>query len=144
MKLFLENSSQKPLTQDLFESILERLPLVIENIHESELELLLTDDKTIQKLNHEFRAKNSPTDVLSFAQRELPKPAQNSASLGQIVISVESAERQAAELSQSLEEELRFLFTHGLLHLLGFDHQNPKEEKLMLEKAYKILGRLPL
>jgi probable rRNA maturation factor len=61
--------------------------------------------------------------------------------VGQVFISIPTARRNAKTMKQSLEEELQFLFVHGLLHLLGFDHQTPEQEKEMLKYAYKILGR---
>ena len=64
-------------------------------------------------------------------------------SLGQIVISVPAAQRNADEMNQSLEEELRFLFIHGLLHILGYDHQTTPDETEMMTLAYEILGRPP-
>lgn len=138
MILEFNNQSQEKVAQNLFEDLLTRLPQVIPGIPETTVELLLTGDAEIHKLNKQFRGKDKATDVLSFSDRESGMPSNN---LGQIVISVDHAKAQAKELNQSLEEELRFLFTHGLLHILGYDHEEPEDEKLMLEKAYKLLGR---
>lgn len=99
-----------------------------------EVELLLTTDENIQVLNKRYRNKDKPTDVLSFS---LNDPLH----LGQLVISVDRAKIQAKQIGQPLEDELQFLFTHGLLHLLGYDHENPEDEKVMLAKAYKLLQR---
>lgn len=135
------------MPQKIFKEILARTLRVIPDIYEKSVELFLTNDEEIRKLNFSFRGKNSPTDVLSFGERDIGKnmnfPGSSSfgKSLGQIIISLDRAVAQAEDLNQSFEEELRFLFTHGLLHLLGFDHENPADEKVMLGKAYKILGR---
>lgn len=101
-----------------------------------ELTLRLTDDSEIQQLNAQYRNKNQPTDVLAFAALELNSPqvpAQIQLSmplyLGDIVISVDTAHRQAQQQGHSLQTELAWLATHGLLHLLGWDH--PDEERLM-------------
>ncbi len=101
-----------------------------------ELSLRLTDDREIQSLNAQYRSKNQPTDVLAFAALEvdspqLPPQVQLSMPvyLGDIVISVDTAHRQAQEQGHSLKTELAWLATHGLLHLLGWDH--PDEESLM-------------
>ena len=76
---------------------------------------LLTDDRELRRLNRRFRAKDYPTDVLSF-------PAGDS-SLGEIAISVDRAREQAAEFGHTVEEEIGVLMLHGLLHLLGMDHE---------------------
>ena len=93
----------------------------------SEVSLLLTNDKEIHRLNKLYRNIDSPTDVLAFSQvensNEFPLP-DNEAEylLGDIVISIETAQRQAALLGNSLEYELAVLAVHGFLHLIGFDH----------------------
>jgi len=101
-----------------------------------ELSLRLTDDAEIQALNNQYRQKNQPTDVLSFPTREvsfpqLPTEIQLSMPLylGDIVISVERADQQAKQQRHSLSTELAWLATHGLLHLLGWDH--PDQESLI-------------
>ncbi len=136
MRLIFQNGSPKTIEPTLWNDLLVRAQKLISELKDFKtVELWLTDDAEIQKLNKEYRDKDKPTDVLSF-------PVRMNGALGQLVISLETAERQAAELHQSTEEELRFLFTHGLLHLLGYDHETPHEEAAMLEKAYAILGRL--
>lgn len=100
-----------------------------------ELALRLTDDTEIQSLNAQYRYKNQPTDVLAFAALEVdsPLPAQIQSSvplyLGDVVISVDTAHRQAQQQGHSLQAELAWLAAHGLLHLLGWDH--PDEESLL-------------
>lgn len=133
MKIIYVNSTKKSIPKKLFSEILKRLPNFVET-KKTEVELLITDNKEIHALNLAYRKKDSATDVLSFG-------FDDTTSLGQIVISVERAKEQADELNQPLNKELEFLFTHGLLHLLGFDHENQEDEKLMLGVAYKILGR---
>jgi probable rRNA maturation factor len=129
-----------------FRALLRKAQKVLPPIPEKEVELALVDDPTIRRLNHQMRGLDKPTDVLSFANREIDDPATRKAashSLGEIVISVPAAQRNADEIGQSLEEELRFLFLHGLLHILGYDHQTPKEEAKMMGIAYEILGCPP-
>ncbi|HTM22665.1 MAG TPA: rRNA maturation RNase YbeY [Kofleriaceae bacterium] len=101
-----------------------------------EVSLLLTDDATIQVLNRGFRRKDKPTDVLAFAQREGQGPAVPGL-LGDIVISVETARRQARK---GLEKELLHLIAHGLCHLLGYDHRTDREERDMNARAAALLG----
>jgi probable rRNA maturation factor len=144
MRLNFLNDQATEISPSLFDDLLDRLDLVHSPLQHESVELWITDDSSIQNLNRDYRGKDKPTDVLSFSFLEgNPDPSDptNKSSLGQIIISLETAQCQAAELGQSLNEELRFLFTHGLLHLLGYDHETPAEEKIMLEKAYKILGR---
>lgn len=97
-----------------------------------ELSLRLTDDQEVQNLNREFRSKDQPTDVLSFAALEVDCPQlpdEEPLGLGDIIISVETAARQAEIQGHSIEIELIWLASHGLLHLLGWDH--PDESSLM-------------
>jgi len=136
MKLTLVNQTQTRVPKTLFTEILKRLPSVIPDVPQTELELLLTTDEEIHALNKTYRGKDRPTDVLSFG-------LEDETTLGQLVISVPRAAAQAEEIGQSLNEELRFLFSHGLLHLLGYDHEDPADEKIMLEKTYAVLGRPP-
>lgn len=120
-----------------------------------ELSLLLTDDEKIQALNREFRGLDKPTDVLSFplweAQPPVGQGARSDASpdapllLGDIVISLETAAAQAAEYGHSMERETMFLLVHGLLHLLGYDHElGEQEEKRMFSLQEQIMRQLEL
>lgn len=119
-----------------FEQWLHTLQPEISPIDAYEITLRLTEDKEIQSLNEQYRNKNQSTDVLAFAALEvdspqLPPEVQLSVPvyLGDIVISVDTAHRQAQEQGHSLKTELAWLATHGLLHLLGWDH--PDEDSLM-------------
>ncbi len=98
-----------------------------------EMSLRLTDDAELQSLNREYRNKDQPTDVLSFAALEVDcqydLPVEEPLYLGDIVISVETAAKQADTQGHSIETELTWLASHGLLHLLGWDH--PDEPSLL-------------
>jgi probable rRNA maturation factor len=113
-----------------------------------ELSLRLTDDQEIQALNAQYRFQDKPTDVLAFAALEVenfaPAPPEMPVYLGDIVISVDTATRQASDRGHSLEVELAWLASHGLLHLLGWDH--PDEESLneMLHKQANLLEMIGL
>jgi probable rRNA maturation factor len=99
----------------------------------SELSILLCNDATIRTLNRQYRQIDRPTDVLAFPQDEVGKksaPDQDSL-LGDVVISLETARRQARKASRSVASEVTMLLAHGLLHLLGFDHRTPSEERRM-------------
>ena len=112
------------------------------NCQKGEISLTLVDDRKIQALNCDYRGKNTPTDVLSFAYIEDEKTNITHGSaiqVGDIFISTDTAKRQAKDHKHSLEKELSILFVHGLLHLFGFDHNNDKEEAEMEKRAKKIL-----
>ena len=108
-------------------------------------DVTIVDNETIHKINREYRNVDRPTDVISFAfldeesERQLKGGPIN---LGQIIISFEKAEEQAKEYGHSLNREMIFLFVHGMLHLLGYDHMNEKDEKVMFDLQDKILGGL--
>ncbi len=101
----------------------------------------LTNDAVIHGFNREYRGVDRPTDVLSFPcfeGAELISPPDGH--LGDIMISVETAERQALEYGHSLYRELTFLAIHGTLHILGFDHMEPEDENTMIAEQRKILA----
>ena len=118
----------------------QKILLALEHT-ESELSILLVDDEKIRELNQQYRKIDSATDVLSFPQED-DEPAEFvSHMLGDVVISVETAWRQAAEHRFSLEQELVLLLIHGTLHLLGFDHERSlEEEKIMKQKTWELFG----
>lgn len=119
------------------------------------LGLSLVGDAEIAELNGDWRQKSGPTDVLAFAAQDddldgappMPLPPQladdqeDSLELGDIVISLDTAARQAPEHGQSLVEELQFLACHGLLHLLGWDHPDEPSLAAMLARQERLLGR---
>ena len=112
-----------------------------EKIKNASFNVILIDDKEITKINKMYRKKDKPTDVISFALEDNKKSisAYNKRILGDIYISVETAKKQAKEYNHSLKRELCFLSVHGLLHLLGYDHIEEKDEKIMFKKQELIL-----
>lgn len=112
-----------------------------------ELSVTVLDDEGIREINRDHRGKDQPTDVLSFSLlegEELAAGADEPLVLGDLVISLERARAQAAEYGHSLERELGFLVAHGLLHILGWDHQTSEDEAAMMARAEEILGSLGL
>ncbi|AIF43395.1 rRNA maturation RNase YbeY [Virgibacillus sp. SK37] len=113
---------------------------------EAEVSINFVDNKEIQELNRNYRQKDTPTDVISFAMQEKVEGEIDIVGediplvLGDIVISIDKAKEQAADYDHSLERELGFLAVHGFLHLLGYDHMTQEEEKLMFKKQEAILG----
>jgi probable rRNA maturation factor len=103
---------------------------------DSELSISFVDDDTICTLNRDYRQKDEPTDVLSFPMREGEVMGQVEP-LGDIVISVDTAARQAGELGHSLEDEIDELIFHGFVHLLGRDHESAEGDWNKLENKLK-------
>jgi probable rRNA maturation factor len=97
----------------------------------SELSLALVDDDEIAELNSEHRGKNKPTDVLSFSLVEGAHREYRGRMLGDVVISVDTAARQARSAHRALHDELARLLVHGTLHLLGWDHEELEEARRM-------------
>jgi len=108
--------------------------------------LLLCDDPAIHALNREYRGVDRPTDVLAFSQEEGPAMPLGWADeaiphlLGDVIISVDTARRQAEEAGWSLQEEVEALLAHGLLHLLGYDHTRADERALMRARENLLMG----
>ncbi len=110
-----------------------------------EISISIVDNTEIQQINKQFRNIDRPTDVLSFpmltfTENEIIEKNENGEIvLGDIIISLERAEEQAKEYGHSLKREIAFLTAHSMLHLLGYDHMEPKEEKEMFTKQKEIL-----
>ena len=125
-----------------------------------EVSVLLTDDADIKHLNRDYRGIDAPTDVLAFAMRDGEDANVNPNLLGDLVISIETASRQVETsdpfsathsslktetqltTSNTLETEVALLAVHGVLHLLGYDHQTPEQATVMFEKQEAIFGSL--
>ena len=122
--LLIENESNTPLHVEILEQICaEHTP--------KEVELIIIDGKSMHELNLEHRGMDKTTDVLSFPVDDFPH-----APLGSIVINYELAASKAQELGHSFEEETTLLFIHGMLHLLGFDHEVDNGEMRAHEEAW--------
>jgi probable rRNA maturation factor len=110
---------------------------------DAELSVVLVDDAEIQRLNAAHRGIDRPTDVLAFAMREGDGAALHPEILGDVVISIDTTARQAASRGAALADEVRVLLIHGLLHLLGYDHErSPAEARRMFRKQRELLAHL--
>jgi probable rRNA maturation factor len=114
-----------------------------------ELGLFITDDKTLKELNMKYRGVNEPTDVLSFALSEKQEefqaftvPPDGIRHLGEVIISYPRAVKQAEESGHPEEREMAVLIIHGILHLLGYEHEDDSQEKEMKELEDEILSQL--
>lgn len=110
------------------------------SLPKAELSVLLCDDGTIHALNRDHRRKDKPTDVLAFAMREGETGHLAGDLLGDVVISIDTAKRQAPEHSRSTSAEIRFLLAHGVLHLVGYDHVTKAEERRMMAMTDVLLA----
>ncbi|MDI9519476.1 MAG: rRNA maturation RNase YbeY [Bacillota bacterium] len=125
----------------LFDETLKKL-----NIEKDyDVSVILVRSKKIQEINYEFRNINNPTDVISFAMLDDEiVNVEESNDLGDIYINVDSVVSQAKEYGHSIRREFCFLFLHGLLHCLGYDHINEEDEKVMFSLQKEILDPVVL
>ena len=140
--------NQGPKTYDSFEELFnEYYVKIFKELHlrgEFITDVTIVDNKTVHKINREYRNVDKPTDVISFAFLDNEDRAKEYASgmpviLGDIYISLDKADEQAKEYGHSMKRELCFLFVHGLLHLLGYDHMTKEDEEIMFPLQDKIL-----
>ena len=109
----------------------------------AELGLVISDDDTLRDLNRRYRGIDEATDVLSFgleSAEPFVSPPDGVHRLGEVIVSFPAAERQAREAGGPLEDELAHLVVHGVLHLLGYNHQQPEEARAMRAREEALLG----
>jgi len=120
--------------------VLQKEPGLKAKMRGGTIHAVLTGDEDIAFLNAIYRGKEEPTDVISLSYFEQSDVPGEHNIFGEIMISVDTAKRQAKSHKHTLEKELRFLFAHGLLHLFGYDHEREAERKAMFKLQDKILG----
>lgn len=134
MSVLLSNEVQTTdFDTSIFETTAERL-LLLCGQEDKELSILLVDDTRMTEINGQYRKKFKPTNVLSFPLQEEEPDAFSHNMLGDIVISLDTAAREAQEEKITFNERLTFLLIHGLLHLLGYDHERSEAEAWLMEK----------
>lgn len=150
MTLLIDNRSGRELPQlqeALFQKVALESLLFDEFDTNCEISISIVSNDEIQAINWQFRKINTPTDVLSFPQLTFEEGEvadvneKDEIILGDIIISLERAEEQAREYGHSLERELAFLTAHSMLHLLGYDHMEPDEEREMFQMQEEILQK---
>ncbi|WP_107838040.1 rRNA maturation RNase YbeY [Metasolibacillus meyeri] len=135
---------------DLVERLLQHAASEEQVDDNSELSVTFVTNEAIHEINRQYRDKDQPTDVISFALEELGEGETEIIGeglpriLGDIIISVERTQEQADDYGHSFERELGFLAVHGFLHLLGYDHMNEQDEKEMFDKQNAILSSFGL
>ncbi|WP_068784924.1 rRNA maturation RNase YbeY [Paenibacillus phocaensis] len=161
LQLAWSNEQDKMEIQQELIDLLDRVLQIAgqaEGIAEGEVALTFVDDEAIHELNRDYRGIDRPTDVLSFAMNESVEEEPEivyeleedeelddlTDVLGDIIISVDRAKAQSEEYGHSLEREIGFLFVHGFLHLLGYDHQDAASEAEMMGKQEAALAEVGL
>ena len=159
MTIELDNESEVALDFDWEETVRETVLSALDYEdcpYECEVSVLLTDNAGIQEVNRTMRGIDRPTDVLSFPSAEYESPADfdgleeqdvfnpetGEYILGDILISAEKVRSQAAEYGHSERRELAFLTAHSMLHLMGYDHEDEEERRIMEERQEAILQRI--
>jgi probable rRNA maturation factor len=135
----------EPSASSVSEEWLERIArrvLEAEGVGDAELSVAVTDDDTLRSLNREYAEEDAVTDVLSFSQREgeeFAAPPDGVPPLGEVIIAYPQAARQAKERNEAPEAEVARLLVHGILHLLGYDHAQPEEERRMRAREEELV-----
>lgn len=143
MEITLINHTNADIAEfePFFNEIASSAEKVLNLDHDLELSVTFVRSRAIHKINKEYRGIDRPTDVISFAIRDdldddIPEEVKD---LGDIFINIDYARRQAKEYGHSYKREIGFLFTHGMLHCLGYDHMKPEDEKVMFALQDQIL-----
>lgn len=153
--LIIEHPAWKPLYRPLIRRACTAA-LDHEGVTQGELSILCTGDAQLQELNRDFRGKDKPTNVISFPSGEYPpsplprasfsrlreKGRERALSLGDIALSLDTVAREAVEQGKRFEDHLAHLTVHGILHLLGHDHEAEGEAEVMESKEISILQKL--
>ncbi len=135
---------------ELVEKLLQHAAATLNIEDGSEVSITFVTNEAIHEINREYRDKDQPTDVISFALEELGEGEVEIVGedipriLGDIIISTDRTKEQAIEYGHTFERELGFLAVHGFLHLLGYDHMTPEDEKVMFGKQDEILSSFGL
>lgn len=135
------NETDKHLEE--FDGIVDLVNFAIkhENLEKIEFNIIIVDNEKIHKINKEYRGIDRPTDVISFALEDNKDfPSLDYRILGDIYISIDKVYEQSKEYNHSIKRELYFLIIHGFLHLLGYDHMEKEDEKIMFSKQEDILN----
>lgn len=145
-----ETEQVTPQQQELVAKLLEFAAIQEKVTEGSEVSVTFVNNERIHEINKEYRQKDAPTDVISFAMEEMGEGEIEiigedvPAVLGDIIISIDRTKEQAEEYGHSYERELGFLAIHGFLHLLGYDHMNEEDEKVMFSRQKELLEQYGL
>ena len=146
MKIYFEE--EQVVSQEILDTMMKAAEICIDaeniDVDRSEISVTFVDMEEIHQLNRDYREVDSPTDVLSFPQfddlNDLPEDGE--IALGDVVICKQKAEEQAEEFGHSFEREIIYLFVHSVLHLLGYDHMDEDEKKIMRRREEEVMAEL--
>jgi probable rRNA maturation factor len=147
---FDETKEVKEEDVDMIQQLVEKAAETESVEDGAELSITFVNNERIQEINREYRDKDQPTDVISFAMEDMGEGEMEIVGvemprmLGDIIISIPRTKEQAEEYGHSFERELGFLAVHGFLHLLGYDHMTEEEEKVMFGRQKEILDAFGL
>jgi probable rRNA maturation factor len=151
INVLIEDGLEIDLDSEWLQKVVEK-PLVLENTPSMvEISLVITGQERIQELNRDYRGQDRPTDVLSFSlsqekedEEEVPflGPPDGMLHLGEVIISYPQASMQAAESGHSIKREMAVLIIHGVLHILGYDHEKPEMELLMQAREKEVMAEI--
>ena len=146
ISILFDEGFEQCLAADWLEQVMAGILVLAKASSRSEVSLVITGLERIRQLNKQYLDEDGPTDVISFAMTELPEdnqpfinPPDDSVHLGEVIICYPQAVKQAEEHHHDVKKELVLLMIHGALHLLGFDHGTPEEEKTMRGREADIL-----
>lgn len=149
ISVLIEEGLEVEISTDWLYTVIERTLLAENAPVNVEISLVITGQERIQELNREYRGKDKPTDVLSFSMAEekveeapFIGPPDGLLHLGEVIISYPQAAVQAVEHGHSLKKEMTVLTIHGILHILGYDHENPEMEPLMSAREKDIIAEI--
>ncbi len=149
MEVIISNYPEElSFPQEIIDNVTKAAEMVgkLYGVENGEVSVTLTDNAYIHTLNRQYRGIDRPTDVLSFALNESEEPEIDGGLdvnvLGDLIISVERAEEQAADYGHSVRREMAFLTVHGMLHLLGYDHMEDEERAEMEAEQRFVMDKL--
>ena len=150
INILIEEGIEVELEAEWLQRVVERA-LIVEHVPaNSEISLVITGQERIQELNRDYRGRDRPTDVLSFSLTEHKEEEENAfigppdglIHLGEVIISYPQAVIQAREQGHSLKKEMAILIAHGVLHILGYDHEKHRMEPAMKAREQEVLTDL--
>jgi probable rRNA maturation factor len=151
INVLLEEGLDIDLDTEWMQSILEKTLLAENAPPNAEISLVITGQERIHELNRDYRGKDKPTDVLSFSMAEQKveaepiefiTPPDGLIHLGEVIVSYPQAIIQANEHKHSVKKEMAILIVHGILHILGYDHEKPEMEPVMQAKEKEIMANI--
>ncbi len=141
--LYIQNLTKARIDKKFLEKVAEKTLKIAGVKKKAEISLVIVSNKKIKELNKKYRGIDKITDVLSFGQtKKFIEPPDNILRLGEIFISYQKAKTQAIQHQQIIKKEIAFLFIHGILHLLGYEHRRKKDAEIMQKLEDKILYSL--